>query len=94
MIGVREGVDHPADELHRVIGPPMQHIATELLAERGVHGEAAYDEVVRRFRTAIANIEVEQAVAYDGIVEVVRALHDDGRRLAIVTSKPIEGPMS
>lgn len=80
----------PEDELHRVIGPPMQHVATELLAERGEHGGAAYDEVVRRFRTAIGDVEVEQAIAYDGIVDVVRALHEDGRRLAIVTSKPIE----
>lgn len=80
----------PEDELHRVIGPPMQHVATELLAERGAHGEAAYDEVVTRFRAAMGAIEVEQAIAYDGVVDVVRALHEDGRRLAIVTSKPLE----
>lgn len=80
----------PEDELHRVIGPPMQHVATELLAERGEHGEAAYDEVVTRFRAAIGEVEVEQAIAYDGVVDVVRALHADGRRLAIVTSKPME----
>ena len=80
----------PEDELHRVIGPPMQHVATELLAERGRHGEAAYDEVVTRFRAAIGEVEVAQAVAYDGMVDLVRALHADGRRLAIVTSKPME----
>lgn len=80
----------PEDELHRVIGPPMQHVASELLAERGRHGDAAYDEVVTRFRTAMGAIEVEQAIAYDGIVDVVHALHGEGRRLAIVTSKPME----
>ncbi len=80
----------PGDELHRVIGPPMQLVATELLAERGQTGTAAYDEVVRRFRSAIAEVEVTDALAYAGVVEVVRTLHSDGRRLAIVTSKPMQ----
>lgn len=80
----------PADELHRVIGPPMQHVAHELLAERGRSGEDAYDEVVARFRAAITEREVVEAVAYDGVVDVVRAVHATGRRMAVVTSKPME----
>ena len=28
----------PRDQLHRVIGPPMQLVAPELLSERGRHG--------------------------------------------------------
>jgi hypothetical protein len=33
---------------------------------------------------------VVQAVAYDGIADVVRAVHVTGRRMAIVTSKPMQ----
>lgn len=80
----------PADELHRVIGPPMQHVAPELLAERGRTGEAAYDEVVRRFRAAIHDVEVARAAPYPGTLDVVRAVHAAGRRMAVVTSKPLE----
>jgi phosphoglycolate phosphatase len=80
----------PADQVHRVIGPPMQLVATELLAERGRTDAAAYDELVTRFRAAIEEVEVVQAVAYDGIVDVVRAVHATGRRMAIVTSKPMQ----
>lgn len=77
----------PFDELHRVIGPPMQVVVPELLAERG-RDDASRAELVDRFRTAINAVEVEQAVAYDGVLDVVRRLHGRGRRLAIVTSKP------
>ncbi len=77
----------PADELHRVIGPPMTMAAPELLAERGCQDPAAHREFVERYRAAMDELEVEQAVAYDGVVDVVRRLADDGRRLAIVTSK-------
>lgn len=79
----------PVDELHRVIGPPMVTVAPELLAERGREDRDSYDELVRRFRVAIEEVEVEQAVPYDGIVEVVQRLAAAGRRLAIVTSKPM-----
>lgn len=78
----------PDDELHRVIGPPMQLVAPTLLAERGRTDAAAVVEVVRRFREAIHDLEVEQALAYPGALDVVRACHADGRRLAVVTSKP------
>lgn len=80
----------PEAELHRVIGPPMAAVAPELLAERGRVDDAAYDELVARFEVAIAEVEVTQALAYDGMVDLVEALHDAGRRLAIVTSKPME----
>ncbi len=80
----------PEDEVHRVIGPPMQLVAPELLAERGRTDAAAYDEVVRRFRAAMSAVEVEQALAYDGVIDVVRAVHAAGRRMAIVTSKPMQ----
>jgi phosphoglycolate phosphatase len=80
----------PGDELHRVIGPPMQLVAPELLAERGRHDDDAIDEVVRRFRTAMGEVEVAQALAYDGVETLLRRLARAGRRLAIVTSKPIQ----
>lgn len=80
----------PVAQLDRVIGPPMQLVAPSLLAERGRAGTNDVEEFVRRFRSAIGALEVEQALAYPGIVDVLRALHRDGRRLGIVTSKPIQ----
>jgi phosphoglycolate phosphatase len=79
----------PRDELHRVIGPPMQLVAPELLAERG-RDDDAVDEVVARFRAAITELEVEQALAYAGVEDLLRRLVADDRRLAVVTSKPVQ----
>lgn len=78
----------PADELHRVIGPPMQLAAPALLAERGRPEPEHVDEFVARFREAIGELEVEQALAYAGTEAVLRRLHAAGRRMAVVTSKP------
>lgn len=80
----------PVAQLDRVIGPPMQLVAPVLLAERGRTSQQDVEEFVRRFRSAIGEVEVEQALAYPGIVDVLRALHADGRRLGVVTSKPIQ----
>lgn len=80
----------PIDQLGRVIGPPMQLVAHELLAERGRTGDADVEEFVARFRRAIGELEVDQALAYPGITAVLRAVHADHRRLAVVTSKPIQ----
>ena len=80
----------PDDQLHRVIGPPMQLVAPELLAERDRHDDADVDELVRRFRDAIHEVEVAEALAYEGVEEVLRRLADAGRRLAVVTSKPVQ----
>lgn len=80
----------PDDELHRVIGPPMQLVAPELLAERGRHDAGDVDELVSRFRAAITELEVVEALAYAGVEDLLRRLHAAGRRLAVVTSKPVQ----
>ena len=80
----------PADELHRVIGPPMQTMAPALLAERGRDAPEDVDEFVRRFREAIGELEVAEALAYAEVEGLLRRLHEDGRRLAVVTSKPVQ----
>ena len=80
----------PAEQLHRVIGPPMQLVAPELLAERGRHDAAAVDEAIARFRAAITELEVVEALAYAGVEDLLRRLHAAGRRLAVVTSKPVQ----
>lgn len=80
----------PVEQLGRVIGPPTLVTAPQLLAERGRDDDAAFEEFMPRFREAIAEFEVEQALAYPGTVELLHALHDAGRRLAVVTSKPMQ----
>ena len=80
----------PVEQLNRVIGPPMLVAAPQLLAERGRDDAEAFEEFVARFREAITAVEVEQALAYPGTVELLHALHDAGRRLAVVTSKPMQ----
>lgn len=79
----------PAEQLHRVIGPPMQLVAPELLAERGRDTDHV-DELVARFRTAITELEVVEALAYEGVEGLLRQLSAAGRRLAVVTSKPVQ----
>lgn len=83
----------PSDQLRRVIGPPMQLVAPELLAERGRHAPADVDEVVARFRAAITELEVVEALAYTGVEDVLRRLSAAGRRLAVVTSKPVQAAL-
>lgn len=80
----------PVEQLNRVIGPPMLVAAPELLRERGRDDDASFDEFIARFREAITEVEVEQALAYPGTVELLHALHGAGRRLAVVTSKPMQ----
>jgi len=80
----------PVEQLGRVIGPPMLVAAPQLLAERDRHDQASLEEFVTRFREAITAIEVEQALGYPGTIELLHALHGAGRRLAVVTSKPMQ----
>lgn len=77
------------DELHRVIGPPTDYSAPEILADRGGH-DVDVAAFLADFEAAITDAEVELALAYPDVVEVVQAVHDAGRRLAVVTSKPYE----
>lgn len=78
----------PRAELGRVIGPPMSLSAPEILAERGRGEPADVDVFMGHFHATLAAIEVPETIAYDGVGEVLAGLHADGRRLAVVTSKP------
>ncbi len=77
-------------DLGQVIGPPTSMSAPGVLRDRGVDDPAAVVEVLERFELSMRAIEVEQALAYPGIIELIERLHESGRRLAIVTSKPLQ----
>lgn len=80
----------PHEQLHRVIGPPLRHSAPEVLAERGRDTAEDLDEFLDRFRTAIHEVEVTEALAYEGVEDVLHRVAAADRRLAVVTSKPMQ----
>lgn len=69
-------------ELVAAIGPPLR----TMLAELGVP-EHRLDEGVRRYRERYLSEGVFEADLYDGVVDALDRLLEDGHRLATATSK-------
>lgn len=80
----------PREQLHRVIGPSVWHSAPNVLAERGRGTPEDLEEFLDRFRTAIHEVEVTEALAYEGVEDVLHRVAAADRRLAVVTSKPMQ----
>lgn len=78
------GVDAPsADELRRHIGPPLW----DSFADMGVPADRI-DAAVAGYREHYTAGAMFDAPVYDGMAELIGTLADEGRTLAIATSKP------
>ena len=75
----------PPAELHRFVGPPLHE------SFRDVAGldEAMTEDAMIAYRRYFVSRGMFENSVYPGIVDLLRALGDGGRRLAVATSKPI-----
>ena len=73
------GRDVPEEELRAGIGSPLVVHMTQLDARRA-------DDLIRVYSEHNATMHAE-LVACEGVLDVLRALAEEGRRLAVVTSK-------
>ncbi len=91
--GIQAGIRHAAgimgievslEDTRRYIGPPMERFAREGL---GLKGEDA-ERFVKIFRAYYAERGVLECPPYPGMVALLHALHDAGRKIFLCTSKP------
>ena len=75
----------PQEELVKYIGPPLRWTFPDLL---GTDEPELVDAAIRHYRQRYADVGLFENVVYDGIPEVLDALHDDGFTLYVVTAKP------
>lgn len=80
QLGIKETDDRA---LRRFVGPPLEH------AFRDYYGfdEAKTSEAVSLFRAKLQRDGLSLYRAYDGIPELLKELREQGKALAIVTSK-------
>jgi phosphoglycolate phosphatase len=74
-------------ELRSLIGPPLKLGLTRHLEHLGAD-PSLVDALVTDYRRRYAPVSVELAASYPGVPDALAALGADGRRLAVVTSKP------
>ncbi|UCD49193.1 MAG: HAD hydrolase-like protein [Phycisphaerales bacterium] len=73
------------EKLVKYIGPPLRWTFPDLL---GTDDAELVDAAIRHYRQRYADVGLFENVIYDGIPELLSALHGDGFKLYVVTSKP------
>lgn len=76
--------DEPEEKLRKFVGPSLMDSFTQFYGMDAADAECA----VALYREVYPTKGIFDAVPYDGIEDVFRAIHDSGRRLVLVTSKP------
>ncbi len=90
MKSVQYALDHfgyknePEEKLRKFVGPSLMDSFTEFYGMDIADAECA----VALYREVYPTKGIFDAVPYDGIEDVFRAIRDSGRRLVLVTSKP------
>jgi phosphoglycolate phosphatase len=72
-------------ELLWCIGPPLRTSFPKLL---GTDEPARIEEAIALYRERFASVGLFENTRYDGVLEMLRALKEDGRKLFVATSKP------
>lgn len=72
-------------DLHRHVGPPLEHTIRALLAEHDRDDDPA--PVIASYRAVYRTLSIELAATYPGVEAALDALP---HRLGVVTSKPLE----
>lgn len=75
----------PQEKLVKYIGPPLRWTFPDLL---GTDEAELVDAAITHYRHRYADVGIFENVLYEGIPELLRALHGDGFNLYVVTSKP------
>lgn len=72
-------------ELLWCIGPPLRVSFPKLL---GTDEPATTDRAIELYRERFASVGLFENARYDGVLEMLNALKQDGRKLFVATSKP------
>ncbi len=80
----RFGIERHCDQLMSFIGPPLKE---QFMNYAGFSEEQA-EEAVRVYRERFAPIGVFENRAYDGAVDMLKTLKENGKVIALATSKP------
>jgi phosphoglycolate phosphatase len=75
--------ENDPEALRRMIGPPLEHA----FRDNYRFDEEKTSQAVVYFRDKMQKDGVQLYEAYPGIVELVKKLHGDGKKLGVVTSK-------
>ncbi len=77
-------IEHSLDELEIFVGPPLkeQFMSFAKLSEKDA------EEAVRVYRERFAPIGIFENKIYDGVLDMLSKLKEDGKTLVIATSKP------
>jgi phosphoglycolate phosphatase len=81
----------PIGDMRRHIGPPVRAILSSLA---GPCSESDLDLMEARFRAAYDAGAWRETALFPGIHDVVRQLAESGKRLFVVTNKPLKPAMS
>lgn len=73
-------------ELYKFIGPPLKD---SFMKYYGFSEEKA-EEAIAFYREYFRNIGIFENKVYDGVEDMLRTLHADGKKIVLATSKPEE----
>ena len=73
-------------ELYKFIGPPLKD---SFMKYYGFSEEKA-EQAIAYYREYFRDIGIFENEVYEGVENMLRSLHDDGKRLVLATSKPEE----
>lgn len=79
-MGIEETDDN---KLHQLIGPPLEHAFKDVYNFSSVE----VDEAVKHFRHNLQSEGVQLYEAYPGIADLLEGLQQEGKNIAVVTSK-------
>lgn len=78
------GIERECDELVSFIGPPLKE---QFMAYAGLNEEDAI-EAVRVYRERFAPVGLFENEIYPGVLDMLKALKEQGKIIALATSKP------
>ena len=78
------GIDVPAEHLKCFIGPPL----LEQFMEYAHFTRAQAEEALRQYRVRFSDVGIFENRVLDGVPAMLSALKEDGRILAVASSKP------
>lgn len=81
------GIDEPdLRKLEKFIGPPLRDSFLEFYPE--IANEETVEKIVETYRSYYKPTGIYENKVFDGIPELLKTLHQSGRKLAVASSKP------
>lgn len=81
----RYGIEEKPENLRMFVGPPLRESFQKYYPE--TFNEENVDEVIEQFKVRYAEKGIRELTLYEGIPELLAALHAEGKTVALATSK-------